>query len=600
MDDRHYVEMEREGLENVCKWAKEGGPAKSENPHTMDDTPIDMRRNMKIKRNMLDCVGNTPMVRCDNIANHYKIRCNLLAKCEFMNPGGSVKDRIGRRMVVDAEKRNQIKKGDTIIEPTSGNTGIGLSMAAAIKGYNMVITMPEKMSQEKQDALKGLGATIVRTPTEYAFDHKDSHIGIADRLSKELPNAHVLDQYKNPSNPMAHYQETGQEIWDQTDGNINYLVAGAGTGGTIGGIARKLKEENPKIRIIGVDPEGSILAKPQSLNDANPGKAIGQQTEGIGYDFIPRVLDRDIVDEWFKGPCDESFTVARQLLKMEGMMCGGSSGTAMNCAIKYALANDLGPDVTMVVVLPDNIRNYMTKHLNDDWMYERGYITEEECYQRNLPMKGMTNNDWGQDKTVADLDLHAAYFLRTTTTCEEAINLMRAKGFDQFPVKDENNNIYGVMSATNLLTRLGKNQLKLSDPIKRACARDLRKVSLSVKLNELVRILQRNSYVLVDNKYFITFSDVFDVFNPADVSYTKQEYESMKAKASERAEIAERKLEALQQDKEDEIRHLTHKNYLLEKGNGNLGGDSAPFSMLAAVGVGALVAGVAATCFMKR
>jgi cystathionine beta-synthase len=481
--------------------------------------------NSKIKDSILDVVGNTPLVRCGKISGSEGIVCNLLAKCEFMNPGGAVKDRIGRRMLVDALNTGEwdgrkFKPGDVLIEPTSGNTGIGLSIAAAVKGFDMVITMPEKMSQEKQDALKGLGATIVRTPTEYAWDHEGSHISEAYKLREKLNKqfeaegstkaAHVLDQYRNPGNPMAHYEETGQEIWDQTEGKITHLIAGAGTGGTISGIARRLKELNPDIVVVGVDPNGSILARPEKMNDENPAGPLGQQTEGIGYDFIPRVLDHNVIDEWLKGPDKESFIMARRLLREEGFMCGGSSGTAMDAAVRYCKMKNLGPEATVVVVLPDNIRNYMTKHLNADWMYERGYMTEEECMETFAP-KHIENKDWGQDMTVADLDLHPAYFLRNSTTCKEAIDLMRAKGFDQFPVKEEDGNIYGVLTATNLLTRLGKNQLQLTDPIKRAVVRDLRHVSLGVPLNELVRILNRNSFVLIDNQFFVTFSDVFDV-----------------------------------------------------------------------------------------
>jgi cystathionine beta-synthase len=255
----------------------------------------------EVKENILECIGNTPMVKCTRLAAKHNIKCNLLAKCEFLNPGGAVKDRIARRMIRDSEKKGSIycsdkkkevefQKGDILIEPTSGNTGIGLAMASAVSGYNAIIAMPEKMSQEKQDALKGLGATIVRTPTEYSWDHKDSHIGVAYRLKKELnakreadpslPRAHVLDQYSNIGNPMAHYDETGEEIWRQTSGKIDYLFAGAGTGGTVTGIAQKLKERasqaGQSIKVIAVDPNGSVLCPDENLNKENPADKLGQ------------------------------------------------------------------------------------------------------------------------------------------------------------------------------------------------------------------------------------------------------------------------------------------------------------------------------------
>ena len=268
MDDypRHTVRMQsKEGLAKVCTYDVKN-PDWSKCPHTRevrDFTP-------KIKNDITDCIGNTPMVRINNITAADGIKCEILAKCEFLNPGGSVKDRIGRRMVLDAMQQGRIKKGDILIEPTSGNTGIGLSVAAASKGLRMVITMPEKMSQEKRDVLKALGAEIIRTPNPYAFDHKFSHIGIAFQLEEDLQDAHVLDQYKNPGNPMAHYEETGAEIFDQCDGKIDYVFLGAGTAGTLTGISRALKERDSNIKVIAIDPFGSILAEPESLNTPGP------------------------------------------------------------------------------------------------------------------------------------------------------------------------------------------------------------------------------------------------------------------------------------------------------------------------------------------
>lgn len=609
------VVMETEGeLAGKCPFLKElaqKGPGKDfqaeiSKHHIREDRLPDFKRGNYgcIKDSILDCVGNTPMVRCKNIAKKDNIQCQLLAKCEFMNPGGAVKDRIGRRMVVDAEKRTELfekgqgvggehaqgwdgrkfKPGDVIIEPTSGNTGIGLSMAAAVKGYDMVITMPEKMSQEKQDALKGLGATIVRTPTEHAWDHEGSHISEAYKLRKKLndqftkngleKSAHVLDQYRNPGNGMAHYEETGAEIWAQTGGKITHLIAGAGTGGTITGIARKLKEmgvaaiaageRTENVVIVGVDPNGSILSEDKEkkadrtihsypdrvqahqINRENPAGPWGQQTEGIGYDFIPRVIDRDVVDVWMKGPDQGSFIMARRMLAEEGFMCGGSSGTAMDAAVRYIKdpKNKVGADAVVVVLCPDNIRNYMTKHLNSDWMYERGYVTEQECAEA-FAAKHVEVNDWGKDRQVADLPMHPARFLKTTETCDNAINIMRQTGFDQFPVKDEDGSIYGVLTATNLLTRLGKGQLKTVDTIKRACVRDLRNISTTessnpggVSLNELVRILSRNSFVLVDNKYFITIFDIFDMMHPKPWMVTQAEFEAAQAVSTRNMVVA--------------------------------------------------------------
>ena len=306
--------------------------------------------------NILAKVGETPIVRLDKIGA--SLNCNLLGKCEYFNPGGSVKDRIGKNMIEKAEEAGIIKPGDTLIEPTSGNTGIGLALAAAIKGYKMIITMPEKMSMEKEVVLKALGAKIVRTPTEAAWDSPESHIGIAKKLQKEIPDSHILDQYANENNTLAHYNFTAKEIINQLDGNIDMLVAGVGTGGTITGIAKKFKEEIPHVKIIGVDPHGSILG---GGDEVYPYKV-----EGIGYDFFPDVLNNDLIDEYIKINDRDSFIMAKKIIKEEGLLVGGSSGGAVWAALQ--VASKLDKNQNCLVILPDSIRNYLSKFVNDEWM----------------------------------------------------------------------------------------------------------------------------------------------------------------------------------------------------------------------------------------
>jgi cysteine synthase A len=310
---------------------------------------------------ILETIGNTPIVKINNISKD--VECNIYAKCEFFNPAGSIKDRIGYRMVIDAQISGRIKPGDTLIEPTSGNTGQGIALASAVLGYNCIITMPEKMSQEKQIALEALGAKIIRTPTEAAFDDPESHIQIAKKLQNEIPNSHILDQYSNDSNPNAHYEGTANEIIEDFGKDLDMVVMGVGTGGTITGVARRLKEYNSKIKIIGADPIGSILG--------GGTKVSSYLVEGIGYDFFPEVLDNNLIDQYIKTNDNESFKMSRRLIKEEGLLCGGSCGSAMVAAMKAA--SSLKSNQRVLVILPDSIRNYMTKFPNDDWMKENGF-----------------------------------------------------------------------------------------------------------------------------------------------------------------------------------------------------------------------------------
>jgi len=315
-----------------------------------------------IYANILETIGHTPVVKINRIA--VDLPCSLYAKCEFFNPGGSVKDRIGYAMVKQAAKSGRIKPGDTLIEPTSGNTGIGIALAGAVMGFNVIITMPEKMSREKQVVLERLGATIYRTPSEAASHDPDSHISLAKRLQQEIPNAHILDQYANPDNPNAHYRGTAEEIIDDFGDDLHMVVASVGTGGTITGIAKRLKEYNPSIRIIGVDPIGSILGGGDEIKP--------YLVEGIGYDFFPDVLDNTLIDAYVKTNDKDSLLMARRLIREEGLLVGGSSGAAMWAALQAAKQLEKGQKC--LVILPDSIRNYMSKFASDDWMQAQHLI----------------------------------------------------------------------------------------------------------------------------------------------------------------------------------------------------------------------------------
>jgi len=317
---------------------------------------------MNILNNILEAIGNTPIVKLNRVGAD--LDCNMLVKCEFFNSGGSIKDRIGYNMVQRAEEEGRIESGDTLIEPTSGNTGIGMALAAAVKGYKMIITMPEKMSKEKEVVLKALGAEIIRTPTEAPWDSPDSHIGVAKKLNHEIKNSHILDQYSNPANPDVHYECTAQEIINDLDGKIDMVVMGVGTGGTITGVAKKLKEFNNNIKIIGVDPYGSILGGGDEI--------FSYRVEGIGYDFFPDVLDNNLIDKYIKVNDEDSFKIARRLIKEEGLFIGGSSGSAVWAALEAA--KELSENQNCLIILPDSIRNYLSGFVDDDWMSKHGYL----------------------------------------------------------------------------------------------------------------------------------------------------------------------------------------------------------------------------------
>ena len=322
---------------------------------------------MEAHKTILDVIGNTPLVRLNKVSQGLKP--TIFAKLENLNPGGSVKDRIGIAMVERAEQKGLLRPGGTIIEPTSGNTGIGLAMVAAVKGYKMIFVMPDKMSEEKRSILRAYGAKVVVTPTNVPPESAEHYTKVAERLAKETPHSYMPNQYENRANPDAHYRTTGPEIWGQTGGKVDVLVCGMGTGGTITGIGRFLKEKKKNLKVVGADPEGSIFYPRYHGHKEEPHQ---YKVERIGEDFMPGTMDLSIVDDIVQVSDRDAFRMARRLAQEEGILVGGSGGTAVHVAVKVAA--NLPEDKTIVTLLPDTGRNYLSKLFSDKWMREQGFL----------------------------------------------------------------------------------------------------------------------------------------------------------------------------------------------------------------------------------
>jgi len=363
---------------------------------------------------VLDLVGRTPLVRLQRLSRG--VEPTLLAKLEYMNPGGSVKDRIGLRMIEQAEREGKLRPGGTIVEPTSGNTGVGLAIAATLRGYRCVFVMPDKIAEEKRALLRAYGAEVVICPTAVEPESPESYYSVSDRLAEEIPGAYKPDQYSNPANPEAHYETTGPELWDQTDGEIDAIVFSVGTGGTISGTARYLRERKPDLLVVGADPEGSIYSSPE---DVHP-----YLVEGIGEDFWPRTYDPSLVDEYVTVSDRDSFRTARRLAREEGMLVGGSGGTAVWAMLQ--VARRFGPNATIVTLIPDSGRGYLSKVYDDNWLLEHGFLeraTTQPTIEEVLAFKQ------GGEVRLPELVL-----IESHEKVGQAIELMQRYGISQIPV----------------------------------------------------------------------------------------------------------------------------------------------------------------------
>ena len=385
--------------------------------------------------NVLELVGNTPLVRCNKLATH--VKANIYLKLEYMNPGGSVKDRPALQMIADAEASGELLPGGTIVEATSGNTGMGLAMAAAVKGYKCIFVMPDKMSEEKIKSLRACGAKVVVCPTAVEPEDERSYYRVSERLAREIPGAFLANQYHNPSNPKGHYVSTGPELWEQTGGKIDVFVSAAGTGGTISGTGKYLKEKNPNVINVAVDPVGSVY-----YDYFRTGKLTEASTylvEGFGEDFLPTTMHFDYVDEVVRVTDGECFDMARRLVREEGIFTGGSSGGAVAGAIKYA-ERFPNKELNIVVIMCDSLARYLTKLFDDDWMRENGFLQENKDMAR-------VSDILGEKPTRS---VHTA---KLGDTIDDVVALMKEHSISQLPVTDAGR-VVGIVNETTVLNHL--------------------------------------------------------------------------------------------------------------------------------------------------
>jgi cystathionine beta-synthase len=424
---------------------------------------------------VLAMVGNTPMIRLNKVTEG--VHTPIYAKVEFFNPGGSLKDRIGSAIIEAAERSGELKPGGVVVEGTSGNTGVGLAIAAALKGYRCIFTMPDKMSDEKVRLLRAYGAEVIITPTAVPADHPDNYVMKAKSITKNTPKAVLANQFYNQANPEAHYRTTGPEIWQQTGGKVTHFVASAGTGGTLSGVGRYLKEQNPDIKVIAGDPEGSIYGAYSKTNEIEPGHPY--KVEGIGGDKIPSTLHYDVIDDWITVADPDAFKMARRLAREEGLFVGGSSGLNVHVSMRVAAALKRDSDAVIVTILADTGERYLSKIYNDDWMRENQMLDVERVSVGAL--LDLKTDEAPELVTVAP-----------SATVRQALNLMGTYNVSQLPVVDDGENV-GSIAESSLMAQAVAEPGSLTRPVREVMEEPFPVVDADAPLDHVSALLSRET-----------------------------------------------------------------------------------------------------------